>query len=149
MRICKNGEWKDVVVDDYIPCDRQQVVFSAANENELWVILLEKAWAKLHGSYERIEAGFAENVMRDLTGAPTEVIECDEEKLWDACVKADKEGFVMAASAGKGSSVEALEELGLIGYHAYGLIGCVEIEDRFGDTIKLFQLRNPWGDFEW
>ena len=135
IRICKNGEWKDVVVDDYIPCDRQQVVFSAANENELWVILLEKAWAKLHGSYERIEAGFAENVMRDLTGAPTEVIESEEEKLWDSCVKADREGYVMAASAGGGASVEALEELGLIGYHAYGLIGCVEITNRFDEKV--------------
>ena len=138
VKICKNGEWKEVVIDDYIPCDRQQVVFSAANGNELWVIILEKAWAKLHGSYERIEAGFAENVMRDLTGAPTEVIECDEDKLWDSCVKADKANFIMAASAGGGASVEALEELGLIGYHAYGLIGCVEITDRFGDKVKLF-----------
>ena len=138
-----------MVIDDFIPCDRGQVVFSAANGNELWVILLEKAWAKLHGSYERIEAGFAENVMRDLTGAPTEVIECDEDKLWDACSSADQRGFIMAASAGKGASVEALEELGLIGYHAYGLIGCVEVENKFGDTIQLFQLRNPWGDFEW
>ena len=97
--------------------------------------MLEKAWAKLHGSYERIEAGFAENVMRDLTGAPTEVIECDEEKLWDSCSRADKEGWIMAASAGNGASADALEELGLIGYHAYGLIGCVEINDRFGDPV--------------
>ena len=87
--------------------------------------------------------------MRDLTGAPTEVIECEEDNLWDACVTADKKGFIMAASAGKGASVEALEELGLIGYHAYGLIGCVEVVDRMGDTKQLFQLRNPWGDFEW
>lgn len=56
----------------------------------------------------------------------------------------------MAASAGStGASVEALEELGLIGFHAYGLIGVVEVEDRFGENIQLFQLRNPWGDFEW
>lgn len=80
---------KEVVIDDYIPCDRGEPVFSSANGNELWVILLEKAWAKLHGSYERIEAGFAENVMHDLTGAPAEVIEIGEDHLWDSVKKAD------------------------------------------------------------
>ena len=150
VRICKNGEWRDVVIDDYIPCHYGEPVFSAANGNELWVLIMEKAWAKLHGSYERIEAGFAENVMRDLTGAPTEVIEIGEDRLWDSCNKADQSGWVMAASAGStGASVEALQDLGLIGYHAYGLIGVVEVTDKFGDRIKLFQLRNPWGDFEW
>jgi|TARA_B110000305_G_C19431785_1_gene636589 hypothetical protein len=34
------------------------------------VILLEKAWAKLHGSYERIIGGMAHYTFRDLTGAP-------------------------------------------------------------------------------
>ena len=33
-------------------------------------VVLEKAWAKIHGSYERIEAGQAHLTMRDLTGAP-------------------------------------------------------------------------------
>jgi len=56
----------------------------------------------------------------------------------------------LAASAGStGASVEALEKLGLIGNHSYGLLGCVEITDQYGDTVRLFQLRNPWGDFEW
>ena len=150
MRICKNGEWKEVVVDDFVPCYKGDPAFSKANGNELWVILLEKAWAKLHGNYERIEAGFAENVMRDLTGAPTEVIETEEEDIFQRVMDADKRNFVMAASAGTtGASVEALEKLGLIGFHAYGLLKAVEVQDRFGDTIQLFQLRNPWGDFEW
>ena len=83
VKICKNGEWKEVILDDYIPCHRGAPCFSNAHGNELWVILLEKAWAKLHGSYERIEAGFAENVLHDLTGAPTEVIECDQENLFE------------------------------------------------------------------
>ena len=150
MRICKNGEWKEVVVDDYIPCWKDGAAFSKAHGNELWVILLEKAWAKLHGSYERIEAGFAENVLRDLTGAPTEVIETSDETLWDRVQQADQRDWIMAASAGSTSaSVDALEKLGLVGNHSYGLIGCVIIEDRFGDEVRLFQLRNPWGDFEW
>ena len=89
LRICKNGEWKEVVVDDYIPCWKEDPAFSKAEGNELWVILLEKAWAKLHGSYERIEAGFAENVLRDLTGAPTEVIETSDETLWERVKYAD------------------------------------------------------------
>ena len=150
MKICKNGEWKEVVVDDYIPCYKGDPAFSKANGNELWVILLEKAWAKLHGNYERIEAGFAENVMRDLTGAPTEVIETEEEDIFERVLKADENNWIMAASAGTtGASVDALEKLGLIGFHAYGLLKAVEIEDRFGDKVQLFQLRNPWGDFEW
>jgi len=108
--------------------------FSQAEGNELWVILLEKAWAKLHGSYERIEAGFAENVMRDLTGAPTEVIEIEEDNLWPKCLEAENNGWIMAASAGSTqASVEALKDVGLIGYHAYGLIKVVEITDRMGD----------------
>lgn len=33
-------------------------------------MLLEKAWAKLYGSYKNIEAGFPEEPLHDLTGAP-------------------------------------------------------------------------------
>jgi len=49
----KNGFKCEVIVDDYIPCKRDyynqtKPCFSASNDNELWVIILEKAWAKLH-----------------------------------------------------------------------------------------------------
>lgn len=67
----KNGVEQEVVMDNYIPCLNRQPCFSRANGNELWVIILEKAWAKVHGSYERIEAGLCIDVMRDLTGAPS------------------------------------------------------------------------------
>jgi calpain-15 len=54
------------------------------------VLILEKAWAKLFGSYERIEAGFAENVLRDLTGAPSEVVHNDDEEYFDKLLEGEK-----------------------------------------------------------
>jgi calpain-15 len=136
VKICKNGEWKEVVIDDYIPCHNGKPCFSKANGNELWVLLLEKAWAKLHGSYERIEAGFAENVLHDLTGAPTEVIETDDQNLFEKLKNSDKNKWVMAASAGSTeASKEVLTEIGLIGNHSYGLIDVIEFKDMNEDTI--------------
>ena len=43
---------------------------SKAHGNELLVILIEKAYAKLHGSYERISGGLSHEALRDLTGPP-------------------------------------------------------------------------------
>ena len=53
----KSGAKVHIVLDDFVPCKDHRPCFSSANGNELWVILLEKAWAKLHGSYARIISG--------------------------------------------------------------------------------------------
>ncbi len=43
----------EVIIDDYFPVIpyTNQPIFSKSHENELWVLILEKIWAKLHGSY--------------------------------------------------------------------------------------------------
>jgi hypothetical protein len=44
----------------------------------------------------------------------------------------------MAASCGNNeASLDALEKLGLIGGHAYGLISAVSVRDRFDDEVQL------------
>jgi calpain-15 len=143
---------KEVIIDDQIPCTNTEIpepAFSHAHGEELWVILIEKAWAKVHGSYERIEAGFAEEVLRDLTGAPCEVLNHDDENLWDKLQEGEKEGYLMAASAGTTEASKALlEEMGLIGNHSYGILDIKSIETLDGPE-QLINLRNPWGDFEW
>lgn len=47
-------------------------LINSGNGPELWVLLLEKAYAKVHGCYANIEAGLTGNAIRDLTGAPYE-----------------------------------------------------------------------------
>lgn len=72
VKICKNGEWQEVVVDDYFPCfPNGSPIFSRGHGNELWVLLLEKAYAKLHGGYKNIVGGLPHEAMMDLTGCPT------------------------------------------------------------------------------
>ena len=79
VRLCKNGEWVEVTVDDYFPCSQDGgPVFSRSNGNELWVLLLEKAYAKLHGNYFALRGGFANEGMIDLTGCPTELYDFDD-----------------------------------------------------------------------
>ena len=36
----------------------------------MWVPLLEKAWAKIKGTYQNSDGGYLQNGLRTLTGAP-------------------------------------------------------------------------------
>jgi hypothetical protein len=151
LNMTKNGIKQMVVIDDFIPCKNKEPVFSSANGNELWVILLEKAWAKLHGSYERIIGGQSHLTFRDLTGAPSFEFETKDEDAWAKIADGDKKDFIMAAGIAQDDEEEAakLKALGLVGQHSYGLIAVAEVTDKNKKNVKLVQLRNPWGNFEW
>lgn len=101
IRICKNGEFIDVVIDDYIPVMNGEPAFSRSNGHELWVILLEKAWAKIYGSYLKLEGGLAHHALRDLTGALSYFIrvEGDKEELWRIIMDANEKYYIMTISA--------------------------------------------------
>lgn len=82
LKICKNGEWQEVVVDDYFPCVPNGLpMFSRGHGNELWVLLLEKAYAKVHGGYKNIVAGKPHEAMQDLTGCPTTCFSFTDDKV--------------------------------------------------------------------
>jgi hypothetical protein len=61
VRFNIEGAWKPVVVDDYLPCKAKRpdepVFATSSKAGELWVSILEKAYAKLHGCYEALEGG--------------------------------------------------------------------------------------------
>ena len=57
-------------MDDYIPVDADgKCVFTKGGEDglEMWPTILEKAYAKLYGSYSTIEAGKVHLALADLT----------------------------------------------------------------------------------
>lgn len=94
----KNGIKMNVVIDDQIPCQGDSVAFARANGPELWVVLLEKMWAKLHGSYDRIAGGLEYETIRDLIGAPGYFNRGIDDDTFDMILDYDKRNYMMGCS---------------------------------------------------
>ena len=98
MRITKNGLVVNILLDEYFPCKNKSPCFSKAHGNELCVLILEKAWAKIHGSYDRIESGICCLALRDLTGAPSFYHNINKTKnLIEKIFEAKKYNFLICA----------------------------------------------------
>ena len=74
-----------MIIDDYVPVDSSgKIAFTRCHGNEIWVVLLEKAWAKIHGGFNIIYGGLGKPTFRDITGAPAYDYELKkEENLWE------------------------------------------------------------------
>ncbi|KAL1504086.1 hypothetical protein AB1Y20_010496 [Prymnesium parvum] len=76
------GRWRMVWVDSYFPCHRVdatpdgkgaaarwQPLFASSNgDREAWLMVVEKAFAKLHGTYAALEGGAVASALALLTG---------------------------------------------------------------------------------
>uniref|UniRef100_A0A8D0EGN8 Calpain 6 n=1 Tax=Strix occidentalis caurina TaxID=311401 RepID=A0A8D0EGN8_STROC len=159
------GEWTEVVVDDLLPTMDEKLIYCHSNvKNEFWSALLEKAYAKLAGSYEALDGGSAADAIVDFTGAVAESIDLvqgkygeiisEQMKLFEDLLKVHKRGGLISCSITV--CIEMETEMGLVVGHAYSVTAIRKL--RLGERLifsfkaeKLFmiRLRNPWGKREW
>ncbi|KPI82880.1 putative calpain-like cysteine peptidase putative cysteine peptidase Clan CA family C2 [Leptomonas seymouri] len=164
----KNGLWRSIVVDDYFPVVAGVPTFAHSDDPcELWPAVLEKAFAKLHGSYAMIQSGDPMHALTDMSGFPAMRID-------DIFVEASANGGrdlsqkltvwhtkgyqSILTTAGKAPAISAdsksapdfsdqpeletaLAGTGLLPGHAYSVLDVKEFNK--GKT-RLICVRNPW-----
>lgn len=71
VKISVQGDWKYILIDDYFPCfPMDKPIFAKSLEKDLWVLILEKAYAKNFGGYSKLEDGDCRHSLVDFTGCP-------------------------------------------------------------------------------
>lgn len=177
---CRDGEWHDVIIDDQLfmltprweaLTDMQRALYHgdrdhyekvgrkgsktlyfarSEHENETWVPLFEKAFAKFHGDYQSLEGGFTNEGIEDLTGGVSEALLIndilDVDLFWSKeMLRADDDLlFSCGVRDPQGINVSLSSIQGIITGHAYAVLKAVEFRGK-----KFVKLRNPWGQSEW
>lgn len=150
IKIYDMGVPTEVVIDDFFPTIPKEdfiTAFCRTVDNELWSLLIEKAWAKLYRCYANLEWDITRHSLQDFTGAPTKVVYCDEEPVWENILKGEERNWIMTTGSLEGK--EDLTEDGLKTAQAFSLLAGYEFEDEKKQKIKLLKLRDPHGRSAW
>ncbi|CAE7395357.1 CAPN15 [Symbiodinium sp. CCMP2456] len=168
----KGTQWVVVVIDELIPCHAGTLKprFAQANSNEMWALLMEKAFAKLYGGYNKLEGGQMSWALSAITGNPAVHFMRDHRaSTWgawnpngDGTLSKDDDEFTddeffrfllrlkrngaFLCCAGIGQA----NRQGLIDSHAYSVLQLATVQpDMSGNYFRMVQIRNPHGQGEW
>jgi hypothetical protein len=145
-----NGTWKLILIDDFVPFyfdseGAHRFVFSSSYQKELWVVLLEKAWAKLNGNYAHSLDGSPSEVFDALTDAYTEILYVSppqKDEIYKSLNDGQMKGYILTAET---SGEDKIEEYGLVPFRAYIILEVIEVMTKY-KKVKLIHLRNLWGN---
>ncbi|KAM7376691.1 hypothetical protein PAMP_006404 [Pampus punctatissimus] len=127
FRFWRFGRWVDVVIDDKLPTINGRLIFvHSKDENEFWPALLEKAYAKVCGSYTDMTSGTPSEAMVDFTGGVHLCMQLSEppQNLWEMMCRSGNFSTLMSCGTPQGVMSQ-------------------------GKPVKLVRLWNPWGKGEW
>lgn len=166
-------KWTVYTIDDFVPVENgtKRPKFCKPHGGEMWVLLMEKVFAKMMGGYEELKGGYGRVPFRALTGNDpieysskknysTGIWEFDafrsddageghdrapsltENEMYRVISGSIRHGCIVCAGSGGGS--DKTSSHGIVNGHMYSLLNTCRV-----DGEKVIQIRNPWGGFEW
>ena len=153
-----DGKPQIVIVDDYLPVKKgtNELVFAKSKKNEIWISLLEKAWAKVNGGYANIIGGTPMDALECLTGFNSLAYNLENKdnddlneykiEIVKQLQNCDIENSIISCTTS--SSID-VTSVGLINEYTYNLLAIYQITNSEGNNVYLFKLRNPWSKGEW
>lgn len=149
----ENSEKKVMFIDDNVVMFNSKYLnefqFAKPNGEELWVMLLEKAYAKYEGGYSNIIGGKMYQELNWLTGAIARQIKTDNPSCWNEIFNGCNKNYIITTSSNRGTGNHNNQTPnGIANGHAYSIIDANEYSSEAGD-IRLLRMRNPWGHTEW
>ncbi|KAM4625675.1 calpain-1 catalytic subunit-like [Polymixia lowei] len=152
FRFWRFGSWVDVIIDDKLPTIDGRLIFvHSKTPNEFWPALLEKAYAKVCGSYADMNAGTPAEALVDFTGGVHMCIQLSDAPLdlWQLMYRAAQSKSLMGCGTPQGeTSANTVAPNGLVRGHAYTVTGVKQMISK-GKPVNLVRLWNPWGKGEW
>lgn len=146
VNLSLNGENYKIEIDDFIPFYEKgkKPAFSFSKKNELWVMLVEKAWAKVCGNYESSITGMCCESFRALTGAPVEYVDHSYiQTLWKNVSEGIKNRYTICGLVEKENLAKSnMNSEELFSAYAYWVLKTYEYENEEG-IVKLINIRRP------
>uniref|UniRef100_G1KGI9 Calpain 13 n=1 Tax=Anolis carolinensis TaxID=28377 RepID=G1KGI9_ANOCA len=139
FRFWQFGDWVDVVIDDRLPfLDDNFLFVHPRSKNEFWPPLLEKAYAKLRGSYTNLDQGYLTEALVDFTGGVEMPFNLKNppDSLFEMLKTAAESGCLMGCTTPKGVS------------HLFIYFVLLNVPYMDGKE-RLVRLWNPYGNTEW
>lgn len=154
-QLYKHGFFQPVCVDNLIPCLDGSPAFltnigskSLSSPDGIWPSIIEKAYAKVHGSYYSLEGGSIAEFLVDLTGGVVDQVVVDTSSASDG-----SDLFAQLSAATEAASIISVESKlpqdestsgphGLLTNFYYTVLETLVTDD----GVKLVRMHSPWGD---
>jgi len=141
VKFMMNGKETKVAVNDMVPARKSgRAYFAKGKRGATWPMILEKAYAKAFGNYQKLNGGFGADVFKNVLNAPvTGIVNryLSVQDLFDKIKEGADNKFIMGAGTAPGC-----EGIGIYCGHAYVVLTAGKKSEQFPQAVKMF---NPHG----